>query len=377
MPKSFIRILICFLIVINSSLADQIKKITVIGNERISKDTIILFSELKANDKITSSLLNDSIKKLYSTNYFDLIEIEYSSDEIIIKVKENKIIQSIKIEGVKNKAIRSKIEELIIKEEKTSYLSEKILNLNNGILNQLQSEGFYFAKVTPLITDNDNNTVDIVYNVALGERAIIEKINFVGDKKIKDRKLRNVIVSEEGKFWKFLTRNKYLDVKRIDLDKRLLTNYYKNKGFYDVKVESTFAKIYNNENFSLNFKINSGKKFYFNEIKFTIPDDYSSENFDIFNKIFQKLSGQNYSLSAIDKIIKEINKIALIEEFEFIDAKYNEEIVDNDKINLFITFDESEKLYVERINIFGNSITEEKVIRNSLIVDEGDPFNKL
>ena len=159
MPKLFIRILICFLIVINSSLADQIKKITVIGNERISKDTIILFSELKANDKITSSLLNDAIKKLYSTNYFDLIEIEYSSDEIIIKVKENKIIQSIKIEGVKNKAIRSKIEELIIKEEKTSYLSEKILNLNNGILNQLQSEGFYFAKVTPLITDNSNNTV--------------------------------------------------------------------------------------------------------------------------------------------------------------------------------------------------------------------------
>ena len=155
MPKSFIRILICFLIVINSSLADQIKKITVIGNERISKDTIILFSELKANDKITSSLLNDSIKKLYSTNYFDLIEIEYSSDEIIIKVKENKIIQSIKVEGIKNKTIRSKIDELIIKQEKTSYLSEKILNLNNKILNQLQSDGFYFAKVTPLITDNN------------------------------------------------------------------------------------------------------------------------------------------------------------------------------------------------------------------------------
>ena len=378
MTKLIIKILIFFILILNFSFANEIKKITVIGNERISKDTIILFSELKANDKITNELLNNSIKKLYSTNYFEIIEIEYTSQEVIIKVKENKIIQSIQVKGIKNKTIKSSVEEMLLKYEKTSYLSEKILNLKNEILNKLQSDGFYFAKVNPLINDySDNNAVDIVYDIFLGERAIIEEINFVGNKKIKDRKLRNVIVSEEGKFWKFLTRNKYLDVKRIELDKRLLTNYYKNKGFYNVRVESTFAKIYNNENFSLNFKINSGEKFFFNEIKFDIPDDYSSENFDIFTKIFQDLNGQRYSLSSIDKIIKEINKIALIEEFEFIDASYKEEIVDKNKINLSITFDESEKLYVERINVYGNFITEEKVIRNSFIIDEGDPFNEL
>ena len=322
MTKLIIKTIISFILILNFSFANEIKKITVIGNERISKETIILFSELKANDNITTELLNNSIKKLYSTNYFDTIEIEYTSQEVIIKVKENKIIQSIQVKGIKKKKIKSSVEEILLKHEKTSYLSEKILKLKNEILNKLQFDGYYFAKVNPLITDdNDNNAVDIVYDIFLGEKSIIEKINFFKNRKIKYRKIRNLIFSEEGKFWKFLTRNKYLDVKRIDLDKRLLTNYYKNKGFYNVRVESTFAKIYNNENFSLNFKLIREKSF-FNEIKFDIPDDYNSENFDIFTKIFQDLHGQRYSLSSIDKIIKEINKIALIEEFEFIDARY-------------------------------------------------------
>ena len=377
MLRIFIKTLIVLVISTNCLFADKIKKITVIGNERISKETIILFSDLKANDEISVNLLNETIKKLYATDYFDLINIDFKGEEVIINVKENKIIQTIEVYGVTNKKINSDISEIVKKDEKTSYLKDKIQKTNNQILNLLRSLGFYFAEVSPKIIENDNNSVDIIYDIKTGERAIIEKINFVGDKKIKDKKLRNVIVSEEGKFWKILTGNKYLDLKRIELDNRLLSNYYKNKGYYDVKVESSFAKIIDNENFSLNFKINAGDKYYFNEIKFDVPDDYSSENFNVFNEIFSKLKGEKYSLNAIEEIIDEINKIALTEEFEFINARYNEIIVDKNKINLSIIFDETEKLYVERINIFGNYITEERVIRNALIVDEGDPFNKL
>ena len=377
MFKIFIKSLIILAISVNYLLADQIKKIIVTGNERISKETIILFSELRENDEITLDLLNEAIKKLYATTYFDLINIDANKNEVIINVKENKIIQTVEVYGVKNKSINSEISDIVKRDEKTSYLKEKIQNTNNQILNLLRSMGFYFAEINPQIVENNNNSVDIIYNIQTGERAIIKEINFVGDKKVKDKKLRNIIVSEEGKFWKILTNNKYLDLKRIDLDKRLLTNYLKNKGYYNVKVESSFAKIINNESFSLNFKINAGDKFFFNEIKFDIPDDYNSENFNIFEKIFSKLKGEKYSLNAIEEIIDEINKIALTEEFEFINAKYNESIVDQNKINLSIIFDQTDKIYVERINIFGNYITEERVIRNALIVDEGDPLNNL
>ena len=374
--KFFLKILLLNVLFINCALAEKIKKITILGNERISKETIKLFSEIKLNQNVNRDNLNESLKKLYETGYFDKIDIEIASNELIIKVKENFIIQSVEQKGVKNKSLIEKIDDLIKPSEKTSFIKEKIQITKNNILNLLRNAGFYFAEVNPKIIENENNSVNIIYDIQTYEKSIIEKINFIGNTNIKDKKLRNVIVSEEGKFWKFLTRNKYLDINRIDLDKRLLKNFYKNKGYYNATIESSFANLSSNKNFELTFKINSGEKYFFNEINFNIPDEYSSDNFKQFNKIFENLKGKRYSLNAINKILKEINKIALIEEFQFINAKYNEQIVDN-KINLTITFGETEKLYIERVNVFGNFITEEKVIRNSLIVDEGDPLNEI
>ena len=379
--KSIFKILVKFIFIytffINAALSEKINNITILGNQRIANETIILFSELKINQDINDEILNNSLKKLYDTGYFETINITSENNNIIITVKEYKIIQTTEISGLKNKSIINEISELIKIEEKTSFFKEKVQISKNNILNLLRSYGFYFAEVNPKITENKNNSVDINYEIITGERATINKINFIGNDNIKDKKLRNIIVSEEDKFWKFITRNKYLDINRIELDERLLTNYYKNRGYYDAKIESSFAKLSEDKNFQLTFKINSGVKYYFNEIKFDIPEDYSSENFSRFDKIFKELKGKKYSLNAIEKIIKEINRIALIEEFQFINAKYNEEIFDNNKINLSINFAEAEKIYIERINVFGNYITDEKVIRNTLIVDEGDPLNQL
>jgi len=375
--KIITKILLLTIFLSKEALAEQIKKITILGNERISKETIIMFSDLKLNMEVTNKDLNNSIKKLYQTGYFELINIDLKSNEIIVSVKENLIIQSIEIRGVKNKTIFKEIEKITKPTEKTSYVVEKIKSTKNNILNLLKNAGFYFAEVDPKVIKNKNNSVDVVYEIKTYERSIISKINFIGNTTIKDKKLRNVIVSEEGKFWKFITRNKYLDVNRIDLDKRLLASFYKNKGYYKVNIESSYASFADNNNFELTFKINSGLKHYFNKIKFDIPDEFTSENFKKFDKIFDDLEGEKYSLNSIDKIIKEINKIALVEEFQFINVKYDEKIVDNNKINLSFRFGQTEKLYIERINVFGNYITEEKVIRNTLIVDEGDPYNEI
>ena len=157
----------------------------------------------------------------------------------------------------------------------------------------------------------------------------------------------------------------------------MLENYFRNKGYYKVVVKSSSAKVTDKNNFVLTFNIDSGKKYFFNDINLEVSDDYKKENFINFFEVFEDLKGRPYSLNSIKKIINEIDKAALQKEFIFINANYQEKIVDNDKINIKIYFDESEKFFVEKINIFGNFITEEKVIRNSLIVDEGDPYNEI
>ena len=108
----------------------------------------------------------------------------------------------------------------------------------------------------------NNNSINITYDIDLGEKAKISKISFIGDKKFKDKKLKSIIVSEENKFWKFITNKKYVNESIINLDKRLLKNFYLNRGFYDVKIDTSFAKLINQKDFELIYNIQANKKFF-------------------------------------------------------------------------------------------------------------------
>ena len=375
--KSIFFAFLLLIISIKLSYSEIVKKIEIVGNERLAKETIILFSEIKVGDNIVSSDLNDAFKKIFETDYFKDIKVNFYNGNLQIIVIENPLIQSVVIKGIDNKSIIEQLNQITKKIEKYPYLENKINNQKNTLLNVVRNSGFYFAEIVTKIKDNNNNSVDVVYEFDLGERAKISEIKFTGSKIFKNNKLRNIIVSEESKPWKFITSNKYLDENRIKLDVSLLENYFRNKGYYEVSIKSSSAKVINKNNFLLIFNIDSGKKFYFNNINLKVSEDYKKESFSNFFKIFNSLKGKPYSFSAIKKIINEIDKTALQKEFVFINANYQEKIVDKNKINIDIFFEESEKYFVDRINIFGNFITEEKVIRNSLIVDEGDPFNKI
>ena len=156
--KFFFIIKFLFIIIfyITSSYAAIVKKIQVNGNERISKQTIIIFSEIKVNEEIDDDLLNIALKNLYQTGYFEFIDIELKSNEVLITVKENKIIQKIEIKGIKNKSILKKINDLIKIQEKTSFVKEKIQKTKDQIINLLRSVGFYFAKIDTLVEENEN-----------------------------------------------------------------------------------------------------------------------------------------------------------------------------------------------------------------------------
>ena len=362
---------------ITSALSEQLKSIEINGNDRLADETIILFSNLKIGDEIDKHTLNNTFKNLYQTNYFKDLKINFNVGKLIITVNENPIIQEIKINGVKNKSILSELEKITRKTEKYPFIESEVKNQKNQLNNIIRMNGFYFATIKTEIINNSNNSINLNYNFNLGERAKISEIIFTGNKVFKNRKLRRIILSEETKFWKFVTKNKYLNPNRISTDVNLLNKFFLNRGYYNVKIKSSYATIENNKNFKLIFSIDAGEKFYFNNFFLNITSDYTGENFEKINNIFNKLKGSLYSIKSIDEIKDEINKIALQKEFVFIDAKYEENIIDQNKININFFLEQLERSYVDKINIFGNFITEEKVIRNSLVVDEGDPYNKI
>ncbi len=374
--KILIKILIILSFTLFSANSEIIKVIEVQGNSRVSNETIKVFSGIEINQDVSRKQLNNVIKNLFETNYFKDVSITVDNNILYIKVLENPIIQSLIFDGIKNKRILKILSEQVEMKEKKSFVEVKVKLDEQKITNILRTNGYYFSKVSSKLKNNDNNTVDLIFDIDLGTKAFIKKISFIGDKKIKDNKLKKIIVSEEAKFWKFISPNKFLDLKRIKLDENLLYNYYRNKGYYNVSIESSSAKIINDTDFELIFNINAGKKYYFGKIDLVIPLDYSIDSFKNITEVQKKLEGKVYSLNKIKKILDKIDDIALTKEFEFINAKYDE-ILKDDKIYLTIKLEESEKYYIERINIYGNYITAEHVLRNSLLVDEGDPFNEI
>ncbi len=361
----------------NFSYSDVIKSIEIKGNERITDETVIMFSSLKIGQKINKDQLNNSLKELYYTDYFKNVELSFDNNIVKIIVVENPIIQSITIEGIKGNSLNEKILEITSKIEKYPFVENKINEQVILLKNILKSYGYYFVKLETSIIKNSNNTVDLNYKFDLGEIAKIKKINFIGDKIYNDTILRNIIISEEAKFWKFITKNKFLDINRINADVNRLNKFYKNRGFYNVKIKSTTAVITDDNQFELIFNINAGNKFYFDEIKFDEAKNIEENDLKFFKKKFNDFKDKNYSEKKLLNLIDEINEFTLENDFIFLNANFKTIIKDSNKINVIIDFEDLDRIFVDRINIFGNFITDEKVIRNSLIVDEGDPFNKI
>ena len=362
---------------ITKAFSETINKFNIQGNNRVSNETVIMFSSLKIGDNINQNTLNNSLKQLYYTNYFKDVKISSSKGIVTINVIENPIIQKVVINGIDQNNIYEKISEVTLKIEKYPFV-ESIINDQIKLLkNILKSYGYYFVKLETSINTNLNNTVDLKYNFELGEVAKIKAINFIGDKIYNDIILRNIILSEETKFWKFLTKNKFLDMNRIKADINRLESFYKNRGYFNVKIKSTSAIITDENQFELIFNINAGNKFYFNEIKFENKKNLSDKDLKIFIQEFKKLKGKNYSKRKINNLIDDINEFTLKNDFVFLNATFNQIINDNNKIDILIKLDDLDKTFVERINVLGNFITDEKVIRNSLIIDEGDSFNDI
>ena len=372
----FISVLVFFNF-FNQLKADIINNIIVNNNERISLGTIKTYGKIEIGKDYSEDDLNQVLKNLYETKFFKNISLKIDNQVLIIDLIENKLVQTIIIEGIKSSTIKNTILESLIIKEKAPFNESDISKDLSNIKRSLTSEGYYLSNIDSNIIENNNNTVNIVFNIDIGDKSKISIIEFTGDKIFKTKTLKNIITSEENKFWKFISRNKYLNEQKLLLDERLLKKFYLDNGYYDVKVNTSTATILDDNSFKLVFNINAGNLYTVNKTKLEIPIDYNLSNFNEVQKLLNELEGTLYSFSKISKIVKEIDKISLSREYDFINATILEDKLDNNKININFKVTESEKLYVERVNIFGNNITEESVIRSNLEVDEGDPFNEL
>ena len=374
--KYLFIILLIFKLTFTHVLGEVINDIEVKNNNRITKETIITFGGIELGKDYSQQQLNDILLDLYSTNFFSDIKFNIQGNTLIVEVEERKIVQKITLNGIKAEKTKNSILKNLSIREKSPYVSFLAKQDVNKIENSLNSAGFYFNKVDVVIKNNNNDTLDIIYNISLGEKASIKNIIFTGEKYYKDKKLKNVIVSEESKFWKFISNKKYLNPDQIDLDLRLLENFYLNKGFYNVQIKNSSA-IFNDNHFNLIYNIDAGNIYNISKTKLNLPDDFDRKDFKEVERILNDLKGEKYSLNKINKVVKQIDQISVSRLYDFIDATIETNIIEDDKLDITFVVKESEKFYVKKINIIGNNITEERVIRDMLEVDEGDPFNKL
>ena len=371
--KLFFTILLFFS---NTAFSKTLNKIEITGNDRISNETIKLFIQVDINDQINENTLNDILKDLYETNFFEEVSLKFVNQILSIAVKENPIIENIFYKGIKSKRIIEILKQATVIKSRSSYNESLLKKEKLQIENALKNLGYYNSDLEIFIDKSENNLVNITYNIDLGKKSKIKKITFIGNKIFKDKKLRNIITSSEYKFWKVISGRKFLNINSVFLDERLLKNFYKNNGYYNVKINSSYAKLIDPYNFELIFNIDAGNKVFFGNLELKLPSDFDENNFTTINTLFNKIKGIPYSINTIDKILDEIDLITTLEQYKFIKANV-EESFEGNLINLVFSVKEGEKLYVDRVNILGNTVTAENVIRNQLMLDEGDPFSEI
>ena len=369
--------LFCFIILtFFNSYAENLKEIRIEGNDRITDETIKSFLPTLIGDNITNQSLNQILKDLYETKFFKNVDVKYTNNILTINVSENPIIQNIIYNGIKSKTLLNSITNGTKLITRSSFIEQIFENDLSIIFDNLKDNGYYFATIDTRVEDLGDNIVNLIFDINLGNKAKIKKITFLGEKIFKDKKLKSIILSEEYKFWKFISGKKFLNNNLVNFDERLLTNFYKNNGYYNVKVESSFAKLINNEEFELIYNIEAGDLISFGELKIDIPLSYDVKNFDKLNKTLADLEGKPYSINSIEKLTEQIDLLALSEQYETINIDVIEDFEGN-KLNIDFIVSESEKILVKKINILGNNITRENVIRNKFEIDEGDFYNEI
>jgi len=375
--RKLLFIIILSLFYTSTAFSEVVKKIDISGNNRVSDETIKIYGDVKVNQDYGEQDLNRILNNLFSTNFFEDVKIQLNNNILTIDLIEHPVINQLIILGEPSKKYKEQITKLMNSKEKESYIKINIAKDVEIIKQLYASLGFNFTEVETKIRKVDEANLDLIFEIKKGKPTRISKITFIGDKKVRDKRLRDIVASEEHKFWKVITRNTKFNQSLIDMDIRLLANYYKSIGYYDVQIKSNSAELINKDgNIELIYSIDAGNRYVIKKIMTNADPVIDKNIFFPLNKEYQEVIGSYYSPFKIKKLLDSVDELIERNNLQFIEHNV-EEIIENDSIVIKFNIYEGEKVLVERINILGNNITNESVIRSEMELDEGDPFTNL
>jgi len=374
--RIMIIVIVLFLLNINitnaQNTSDIISEVIIEGNERVELDTISSYLTISKGDIFDSDKLNKALKNLFTTGFFSDVKIIKNDTILIIKVVENPIVNRVIFEG------NDEIEDEVLEAEVTIksrnlFTRTKIQNDVERILTLYRSEGSFSSKVIPKIISLPQNRVDIIFEIYEGENTVINSITFNGNQKFSDRRLRDIIITRQTRWYSILSSTDRYDPQQLVVDESIMRQFYKDHGYADVQIKSAVAQLdRNQEGFNIIFSISEGIKYNYGKIK--ILSNINEINLD---KIYDKLTIEEedtYSAGKIEKSIKIISELVNEQGFPFTETLPEVERIDVNKIAVIFRINEAEKKYIDKITIIGNERTLDKVIRRNMRLSEGDAF---
>ncbi|MDB4131989.1 outer membrane protein assembly factor BamA [Amylibacter sp.] len=371
-----ILLFLSFLILPTKSFSqeDTISSIIVNGNKRITSETIIAISEIENGALYSPSQLNSALQLIKKSTFFKTATVSFANNILTINVVENPTINTINFEG--NSTLKDEnLSELIFSKERQTLSISKTEKDSDVIASAYADTGRISASITPKIVELSDNRVDLIFEIIEGRITEVEKITFTGNRIFSDFRLKGVISTKQaGIFRRFINSDTYAEDK-LNYDTELLQNFYINKGYIDFELDSSVGLTRKKDAFLINHSIKEGQQYNYSEINFDISDvNIDKKSLIKLNRI---KNGSVFDRRRIPKLLEEIdifltkNGINFIEPIPIINRNDSELTMD-----VTIQLQKTKKIFVERIEVEGNSTTIDEVIRLQFDFAEGDPFNR-
>lgn len=352
-----------------------VRDIKVEGLERVEVETVLSYVDIKKNTIIDDAKMDASLKQLYATGLFNDVSLNMKNDGLlIIKVAENPIINKVLFDG------NDKVDDEMLKGElqlapRSTYSRAKVQEDVQRILEIYKRTGRYAVVVEPQIIERDQNRVDLIFKIDEGPLASINKVNFVGNRHYSDDDLQSEIMSKESRWYRIFSSAENYDSEKTNYDKELLRRFYFKRGYADFRVVSAVAELSpDKKSFVLTFVLDEGKRYKIRSLDIT--SDIADVDTAALRPAVLLENGDWYNADKVEKSVTALTDELGKKGFAFVDVE-PEMTKDTAAGEIALTFHvkEGERIFVDRINITGNTRTYDKVIRREFRIDEGDAFN--
>ncbi|MDA9788440.1 outer membrane protein assembly factor BamA [Amylibacter sp.] len=351
-----------------------ISSIVVDGNKRITSETIIAISNVEKGASYSPSQLNSALQLIKKSTFFKTVTISFENNVLMINVVENPTINTINFEG--NSALQDEnLSELILSRERQTLSISKTEKDADAIASAYSDTGRISASIAPKIVELSDNRVDLIFEISEGRITEVEKITFTGNRAFSDFRLKGVIATKQAGIFRRLIKSDTYVEEKLDYDVERLQNFYINKGYIDFEVITAVKLTRTKDAFLINYTIKEGQQYNFSEINFDISDVNINKN--SLAKLNRIKNGSSFDQRRISKLVEEVDIYLTKSGFNFIEPipiinRNDKELI----MDVEIQLKETEKIFVERIEVEGNSTTLDEVIRLKFDFAEGDPFNR-